>query len=351
MGVFGDTAVIGARDDDDNGFNSGSAYVFIRTGTTWSQQAKLTAADAEAGDRFGNSVAVSGDTAIIGVREDDDKGRDSGSAYVFIRSGTTWSQQAKLTATDGAEEDKFGRDVAVSGDTVVIGSPLDDDNGARSGSAYVFIRSGTTWSQQAKLTATDGAASDEFGISVSVSGATALIGASGDDDKGISTGSAYAFIRSVTTWSQQAKLTAADSAARDFFGFSVSVFGDTAVIGAYQDDDKGSESGSAYVFALGTDTDGDGVPNDDDFCPVTGIPEDVPTVQLKPNHWALIDGDFEFDTVIKGNGKGPNRSYSTVDTAGCSCEQIIEAQGLGKGHSKFGCSIGVMDNWVKLVTP
>ena len=100
-----------------------------------------------------------------------------------------------------------------------------------------------------------------------------------------------------------------------------------------------------------TDADGDGVLGYDDFCPDTKIPEGVPTLQLNPNHWALIDGGFEFDTVIKGKGKGPNRSYNIEDTAGCSCEQIIEAQGLGYGHTKHGCSISVMDDWVELVTP
>lgn len=99
------------------------------------------------------------------------------------------------------------------------------------------------------------------------------------------------------------------------------------------------------------DDDGDGVSDGDDFCPGTLIPEGVPPKKLNPNHWALIDSDSEFDTVIKGKGKGPNRSYNVEDTAGCSCEQIIEAQGLGKGPTKHGCSIGVMDNWVELVNP
>jgi hypothetical protein len=99
------------------------------------------------------------------------------------------------------------------------------------------------------------------------------------------------------------------------------------------------------------DADGDGVLDYDDYCPETVIPEGVPTVELKPNHWALFDDDSVFDTVIKGKGKGPNRSYITEDTAGCSCQQIIEAQGLGGGHAKHGCSISAMDDWVELVTP
>jgi len=248
VALFGDTAVIGALRDDDKGNDSGSAYVFTRSGTTWSQQAKLTATDGAAGDEFGYSVAISGDTAVIGAARDDDKGNDSGSAYVFTRSGTSWSQQAKLTAADGAAGDVFSISVALSGDMVVIGADLGDEKGENSGAAYVFTRSGSTWSQQAKLTAADGAAGDLFGIRIALSGDTAVIGAARDDDKGDNSGAAYVFIRSGTTWNQQAKLTATDGAANDRFGTRVALSGNTAVIGAILDDDNSDNSGSAYVF-------------------------------------------------------------------------------------------------------
>ena len=254
VSVSGDTAVIGAYDDDDKGDYSGSAYVFVRAADgTWSQQAKLIANDGAAGDRFGISVAVSGDMAVIGAYEDDDKGDYSGSAYIFVRAvDGTWSQQAKLTAADGTAGDYFGSSVAVSSDTAVIGACMDDDNGNWSGSAYVFVRAvDGTWSQQAKLTAADGPAEDYyyFGRRVAVSGDTAIIGAFGDDDKGDYSGSAYIFVRVAGgTWSQQAKLTAADGTAGDYFGSSVAVSGDTAVIGADGDDDKGDYSGAAYIF-------------------------------------------------------------------------------------------------------
>jgi hypothetical protein len=249
VAISGDTAVIGAYNDDDSGDSSGSAYVFVRDGTTWSQQAKLTASDAAAGDYFGYSVAISGDTAVIGADRNNDAGDLSGSAYVFLRSGTTWSQQYKLTASDAAAEDYFGWSVAVSGDTAVIGAIGDDDAGDFSGSAYVFLRSGTTWSQQQKLTATDAAEGDEFGFSVAVSSDTAVIGAHQNDDAGDSSGSAYVFVRSGTAWSQQTKLTAGDAAANDKFGYSVAISGDTAIIGACYDENGGIISGSAYVFA------------------------------------------------------------------------------------------------------
>ena len=256
VALSGDTAVIGARFDSDdvNGLESGSAYVFIRTGTTWSQQAKLIASDGMARDWFGVRVAISADTAVVTADADDDdvNGVDSGSAYIFIRSGTTWNLQAKLTAADGAPVDLFGYSVALSDDTVVFGAKFDDDdsNGVDSGSAYVFVRSGTTWSQQAKLTAADGKPGDEFGYSVALAGDTVVVTANADDDdvNGVNSGSAYVFTRSEAAWSQQAKLVAADGAAGDLFGVRAAVFGDTALIGARFTDDSGDDSGSAYVF-------------------------------------------------------------------------------------------------------
>ncbi len=248
VALSGDTVVIGASRNDDNGVSSGSAYVFVRSGSNWSQQVKLTAGDAASGDYFGTSVAVLGDTAIIGAYRNDGGSDTSGSVYVFVRSGSSWSLQAKLSADDAATDDFFGTSVAVSGDTVVIGASGNDDSGNYSGSAYVFVRSGSSWSQQAKLTADDAAAEDWFGRKVAVSGDTIIIGVNQDDDDGVSSGSAYVFVRSGSSWSQQAKLTADDAAAYDYFGRSVAVSGDTAIIGASGDDDGGNWSGSAYVF-------------------------------------------------------------------------------------------------------
>jgi hypothetical protein len=260
----GDTAIVGAYLDDDNGeFDSGSAYIFVRSGGTWTQQAKLTAGvDAGNNDRFGHSVSISSDgsTAVVGAYLDDDNGQsNSGSAYIFVRSGGTWTQQAKLTAgTDAGGADYFGFRVSISGDgsTVIVGAYQDDDNGqSGSGSAYIFVGSGGTWTQQAKLTAgADAGASDNFGYSVSISsdGSTAIVGARYDDDNGQSnSGSAYIFVRSGGTWTQQRKLTAEDASANDHFGYSVSISsdGNIAIVGARYDDDNGqSNSGSAYIF-------------------------------------------------------------------------------------------------------
>ncbi len=241
-----DTALIGAWLDNDNGEYSGSAYVFIRNGTLWTQQAKLLPSDGGYYNLFGWSVSLDNDTALIGAYYDNDNGEHSGSAYVFTRKGTTWTEQAKLLPSDGAEMDYFGYSVSLCGGTALISAPLDDDNGDASGSAYIFIRSGTMWTQQAKLLSTDGAIQDNFGIRAVLAGDTALIGASADDDV---RGSAYVFTRNGTTWTQQAKLLASDGQSDDFFGWFVSLSGDTALIGAPGDSDDGDSSGSAYVFS------------------------------------------------------------------------------------------------------
>ena len=246
--IDGEYAIISAHADDDNGADSGSAYIFKRSGTTWSQQAKLIASDGAAFDLFGGSVSISGDRVIIGAYGDDDNGFYSGSAYVFKNSGTTWFQESKLLASDGALGDWFGGIVSISGEYAIIGAPLDDDKGADSGSAYIFKRNGNSWTEQAKITALDGATDDYFGFCVAIDGEYAIVGAYGDDDNGADSGSAYIFKRSGTSWAQEAKLTASDGATDDWFSLRVSISGDYVVIGAYRDDDSGSDSGSAYIF-------------------------------------------------------------------------------------------------------
>jgi len=247
VSLSGNTAIVGAQDDD-GGSNSGSAYAFREVGGVWQQIAKLTAADAAADDQFGTSVALAGDTAIIGASLDDDAGSDSGSAYVFREIGGVWQQIGKLTADDATSTEQFGVSVAVSEGTAIVGASGDDDAGSASGSAYVFREVGGVWQQIAKLTAADAAAGDLFGISVSLTGETAVVGAYFDDDAGPNSGSAYVFREVGGVWQQIAKLTAADGAAGDEFGVSVSVSGNTALVGAILDDDGGLDSGSAYVF-------------------------------------------------------------------------------------------------------
>ncbi|MFQ5854107.1 MAG: FG-GAP repeat protein [Anaerolineae bacterium] len=249
VSISGDTAMVGAIGDDDNGTSSGSVYVFVRDEGTWTEQLKLAAGDGSAGDRFGWRVSISGDTAIVAARGlEDENGDYSGSAYVFARDAGGWTQQARLSADDGTPSDRFGYSVAIGEDTAIIGAIGDDDNGNFSGSAYIFVRNGSNWTQQAKLSAGDGAAWDRFGYSVSINGDTAIVGAAGASGNVINAGAAYVFVRSGETWTQQTKLTAGDGDELDQFGYSVSISGDTAVVGAIRDDDNGDSSGSAYVF-------------------------------------------------------------------------------------------------------
>jgi len=277
VAISEDTAVVGAYQDDDNGLSSGSAYIFQRDfgGTdNWGQVKKITPDDGAASDYFGYSVSISGDSVAVGSYQDDDNGSNSGSVYVFYRNQggpDEWGQVTKITPDDGAASDYFGRAVALGlGGALIVGAPGDDDHGSSSGSAYIFERhygGEDNWGQVNKLTASDGAASDSFGCAVSVDWITAVVGACQDDDRGSNSGSAYLFMRrysdGTNNWVQEQKLTASDGLASDNFGEAVSINNDTIVIGASSDDDFGSLSGSVYVWFMDTDNDGirDGIEN------------------------------------------------------------------------------------------
>ena len=247
VSIDGDYALIGAYEDDDNGDYSGSAYIFKRDGTVWAEQSKLLPFDGELHDCFGGSVSIDGDYALISASHDDDNGYCSGSAYVFKRDGAVWAEQSKLLPSDGKKDHKFGSSVAIDGDYVIIGAVGDDDNGEYSGSAYIFKRDGTVWVEQSKLLPSDGEDNECFGVSVSIDGDYTIIGAGGDDN-GYRSGSAYIFKRDGTVWVEQSKLLPSDGESSEFFGMYVSIDGDYAIIGAWADDDNGYRSGSAYIF-------------------------------------------------------------------------------------------------------
>ena len=267
--------------------------------TSISQQAYLKASNTEMGDYFGNSVAISGDTVVVGAHDEDSSATgvngdetdnsayNSGAAYVFTRMGHNWSQQAYLKAsnTDTEVEDYFGYSVAISGDTIVVGAFREasnatgvdgdgnDNSASASGAAYVFTRSGDTWSQQAYLKASNTGADDYFGISVAISGDTIVVGAAGEasnatgvdgdgsDNSADFSGAAYVFTRSGSTWSQQAYLKASNARADDWFGHYIAIGGSTIVVGAPyensaatgvdgdQEHNAAPNAGATYVFA------------------------------------------------------------------------------------------------------
>ncbi len=251
VAISGTTAIVGANADADNGFGSGSAYLFdISDPADPRQIAKLLPDDGAAFDSFGSSIAINGASAIVGAAGNDDNGSLSGSAYLFdISDPANPTQIVKLLPDDGAGGDFFGRSVAISGTTVIVGAGGDDDNGTDSGSAYLFDT--TTGRQIAKLLPDDGGAGHRFGFSLAISGPIAIVGAWADDDNGSASGSAYLFdISDPVNPTQIAKLLANDGSEGDLFGRIVAICNATAIVGAPYDADNGNLSGSAYLFDI-----------------------------------------------------------------------------------------------------
>ncbi len=306
--MSGNTLVVGAPRESSNAtgvngdqgnnsaFYSGAAYVFVRNGTNWSQQAYLKASNTAGGDYFGYSVSISGDTIVVGAASEDSSSQgvngdqnnnntfNAGAAYIFVRSGTNWSQQAYLKASNPGINDEFGACVSISGDTAVVGAEGEasnatgvngnqsDNSASYAGAAYVFVRSGTNWSQQAYLKASNTAANDEFGLTLAVSDDTVVVGAHHEDSDGIGingnqsnptaedSGAAYIFVRSGTNWIQQAYLKASNRDIGDEFGDQVAVSGGVVVVSTGgessnatgvngdQNDNSAPIAGAAYVF-------------------------------------------------------------------------------------------------------
>lgn len=241
-------AIIGAKLDDENGENSGAAYISEFDSLNWSPLQKMTPIDAREGDNFGQSISLSGFRVLIGAPLDDENGIDAGAAYVFQVGNGVPGQLDKLISSSFSTGDRFGTSVSLDGNQALIGANGDDDNGTDAGSAYLFNYDtfNNAWFEVDKLYAVGAAAGDLFGTSVSLSGNRALISAIFDDDNGNNSGSAYLFDLNGLT--QIDKFNANDAASTDFFGISVSLSGDRYLIGASLHDDNGSNSGAAYIF-------------------------------------------------------------------------------------------------------
>jgi len=247
VGARGEASVSGGWGD------AGAAYIFTRSGTTWSQQARIEASNPSSSDEFGWGVSISksnGDTAIVGSPKEDTGSSNAGSAYIYTRSGTSWSQQAQIQASDRGSNDNFGNAVSISddGNTAIVGSPYEDSGAINTGAAYIFTRSGTTWTQQAKIQASDLPGGGQFGISVDIlgDGDTVAVGAQNANN---GAGYAYIFTRSGTSWSQQVKIQASNAGPSDQFGCSIAISEASVIVGAYSEDTTADESGSAYIFS------------------------------------------------------------------------------------------------------
>jgi FG-GAP repeat len=244
VAIDGNTAVVGAYQNDSNGSDCGAAYVYELSGSQWIEKQKLVGSDGSAGDKFGRSVAVEGDTIVVGSYYDDNKG----SAYVFSRVDANWVECQKLVAPDAASGDRFGCSVAIDNNTIVIGAYGDD---GQAGSASVFVRNDSNWVFQQKLTASDAESADFFGYSVAIDNNIIIIGAPKDDYSSVADiGSAYLYQRQGATWLEQSILRASDGGSSHYFGFSVALDANWAVIGAYEGDTNVvSGAGAAYVFS------------------------------------------------------------------------------------------------------
>ncbi|MBT3362749.1 MAG: hypothetical protein HN929_03190 [Chloroflexi bacterium] len=345
VAVSGDTMVVGAWGDDDLGTNAGSAYVYTRSGTTWTQQAKLQSSDGMWDDKFGYSVAISGDTLVVGAYADDEDTYtlNSGSVYIFTRSGTTWTEQAKLTDSEGAANDYFGYSVAIDDDTLVIGTYGDDDDAysENSGSVFIYTRSSNIWTQQVKLTASDGEQADYFGYSVAISDDTVAIGTHGDDDGAFASGAAYVFTRSGTTWTQQAKILASDPKANHKFGVSVAISGDNIVVGAWGDDDNGGISGAVYGFTRSgtTWTQQAKITADD------GVTNDYFGLSVALSDDTLVAGAWGVDnTATTTFDTGSTYVFTRSGTTWIQQPKILASD--GSSNSRFGLSVAVSGDTV-----
>jgi hypothetical protein len=248
VSISGNFAIV-----SDNTWHNGSAYIFQRYDSGWNQIARLTADD-EGVDNFGASVSIDGDYAIVGAYNDLNDGVGTGSAFIFHRDGNSWNQEAKLLANDGSRGDEFGKSVSICGNYAIVGADFDDGNSGEpnTGSAYIFERSGNNWNQVAKLTASDQGWDDHFGASVSIYGDYVIVGAFRDQDYSLSpnadSGSAYIFERNGSDWNQVVKLIGSDVVEHDWFGYSVSISGEYAVVGAPVNQFYGTGTPAAYIF-------------------------------------------------------------------------------------------------------
>ena len=337
----GNTVVIGARYDDGKGTDSGSVYVYRFDGTNWNLLVKQRASDGAASDIYGEFVDVSqdGNTFVVGFYGDDDNGTDSGSVYVYAwDAANTQFIETKLTASDVAASDNFGAAISISdnGKTMVVGARY-DDNGSNSGSAYVYDFDGTQWHESQKLTASNGLADDIFGWKVVISGdgKSIVVGANGDDDTpGANTGAAYLYKYDGVLWKEIEILKASDASTGDELGSAVAITadGNKIIVSARYDDDNGSNSGSAYTYLVNELT------NLEEFT----LDEEHDLVNIT----ALNPDIFVSDTVRFNGG-----SLLLTNTSVAEDNFSIENQGVGVGQisisgsdvSYAGNIIGVLD--------
>jgi hypothetical protein len=246
VSIHEDYAIVGAQHSNDS---RGAVYIFKNNGSdNWIEEEKLTVLDWEDRNSFGHSLAFDGKRLIVGAPWDDMVDSISGSVYIFMKNETSWFREDKLIPSDGDYSDRFGYSVSIHGEYAIIGNHFDDDFGSESGSAYIFKYNDSGWVEEKKLTASDGQKLDLFGSSVDICNDVAIVGAKWDNDNGDNSGSVYIFKNSISGWVEEAKLTSSDGYPSDLFGESVAIDENYVIISSPRDDDYGIDSGSAYIF-------------------------------------------------------------------------------------------------------
>lgn len=250
VAISGESIIVGSPLEDLTvGGNEGSAYVFEYNGSIWTETSKFQPSDLNIDDNFGNAVSISGNRAIVGSPlQDGSSGSDEGVAYIFKYDGSTWTQDTKIQALDKDMDDNFGHSVAISGDYAIVSANKEDTGGTNAGSAYIFKYSDEmTWIQEAKIQASDKDMNDNFGYSAAISGDYVIIGAKDEDTNA---GATYVFKRSETVWAEEAKIEASDEVTGNEFGHSVALSGEYIIVGSPLDDAGGNDTGASYFYQL-----------------------------------------------------------------------------------------------------
>ncbi|MEO6832659.1 MAG: T9SS type A sorting domain-containing protein [Chitinophagaceae bacterium] len=371
--ISGDYVIVGAlyKDEVRDGIlrpGAGSAYIFKRSGTTWAEQSKIVASDRDTSSFFGCSVGISGDYALVGAYAE---GVDSttllrmsnaGAAYIFNRNGTSWSQQYKLVTIDRVPNDQFGYSVAIKGNYAIVGAPLEDEDVAGTnplgdaGAAYIFYKSGNNWAFQQKIVASDRTIIGNFGNAVSISGDYAIVGAFQNDKNATGanvlagSGAAYIFHRNGTVWTQQQKLVATDRDSGDFFGVSVGISGDYAIIGAYQGDkdsaglNKMTNAGAAYIFKRnGTTWAQQKKMVASDRSPFDYFGSAVAI----DGSTAIVSAPLDAEDASGGNGKASAGSVYIFNLSGTTWTQTQKIVANDRGiNDSFGNAVGINGDYL-----
>jgi len=343
LSVNGDYIAVGAYEEDGNGFNQGSVYLFKRNSdTNVSETAKIQASDAEDTDEFGSSLSINGDYIAVGARQEDSGAPNAGSVYIFKRnSDTNVTQIAKILANDPETNDYFGNSVSINGDYIAVGADRESTTASNAGSVYIFKRnSDANISQIAKIQANDAEFDDFFGLSVSMSGDYIAVGAYQEDTNFSNAGSVYIFKRnSDTNVSQIAKIQADDAEADGYFGFSVSMSGDYIAVGAFQQDTNASNSGAAYIFKRNSDT---------NVSQIAKIQADDAEAGDYFGYSVSMSGDY-ISVGAHGKNSFSGSVYIFKRNSDTNVSQIAKLQ--GGTYEQFGYSVSIDRNYTATGAP